>query len=78
MLNQQSTTIYTTCNNCFKPIDDAKNESWLCARCKRLNLCSLCHVTVKGLYTRRQGCNCFSCNEECPTGCGHKCLTFLV
>ncbi|KAF0441277.1 WD40 repeat-like protein [Gigaspora margarita] len=88
MLNQQSTTIYTTCNNCFKPIDDAKNESWLCARCKRLNLCSLCHVTVKGLYTWCQGCShgghhshmqdWFSCNEECPTGCGHKCLTFLV
>ncbi|CAG8831070.1 1208_t:CDS:2, partial [Gigaspora rosea] len=75
----QSTTIYTTCNNCFKPIDDAKNESWLCARCKRLNLCSLCHVTVKGLYTWCQGCShgghhshmqdWFSFNEECPTGC---------
>ncbi|CAG8626618.1 19560_t:CDS:10, partial [Racocetra persica] len=83
-----STTIYTTCNNCFKFINDAKNESWLCAKCKRLNLCSLCHITVKGLYTWCQGCShgghhshmqdWFSCNEECPTGCGHKCLTFLV
>ncbi|CAG8447125.1 5637_t:CDS:10 [Scutellospora calospora] len=88
ILNQQSTLINTTCINCFKPINDTMCEYWLCARCKKLILCSLCHVTVKGLYTWCQGCShgghhshmqdWFSCNEECPTGCGHKCLTFLV
>nr|CAG8449229.1 136_t:CDS:10 [Entrophospora candida] len=87
MLNQQSTTIYTTCNNCYKHILNnslKSNGFWSCDKChKLLNPCSICHNTVKGLYTWCQGCShgghlthmkqWFSRNNECPTGCGHNC-----
>ncbi|RIA89227.1 WD40-repeat-containing domain protein [Glomus cerebriforme] len=84
MMNQQSTTIYTTCNNCFRPILNSRCRYWICDKCRKmLNPCSICHNTVKGLYTWCQGCShgghlahmkeWFSVNDECPTGCGHNC-----
>ncbi|RGB25950.1 WD40-repeat-containing domain protein [Rhizophagus diaphanus] len=84
MMNQQSTTIYTTCNNCFRPILNSRSGYWICDKCRKmLNPCSICHNTVKGLYTWCQGCShgghlfhmkeWFSVNNECPTGCGHNC-----
>ncbi|GBB87051.1 hypothetical protein RclHR1_13500001 [Rhizophagus clarus] len=84
MMNQQSTTIYTTCNNCFRPMQNFRNGYWICEKCRKmLNSCSICHNTVKGLYTWCQGCShgghlahmkeWFLVNNECPTGCGHNC-----
>ncbi|CAI2171753.1 15599_t:CDS:10 [Funneliformis geosporum] len=86
MMNQQSTTIYTTCNNCFRPMLNYRCGYWICEKCRKmLNPCSICHNTVKGLYTWCQGCShgghlihmqeWFLVNNECPTGCGHKCST---
>ncbi|RKP14630.1 WD40-repeat-containing domain protein [Piptocephalis cylindrospora] len=80
------TTIYTTCNHCFKPIANAGGGYWMCERCRKLlNPCSICHQTVKGLYVWCQGCSHGghlehmhhwfnqAGQQECPTGCGHKC-----
>ncbi|KAL7750998.1 SEA (Seh1-associated) complex subunit [Sorochytrium milnesiophthora] len=40
--NQESTTIYTTCNNCFRPILNSNGKFWHCERCKKLvNTCSI-------------------------------------
>ncbi|CAG8452306.1 844_t:CDS:10 [Ambispora leptoticha] len=82
--NQESTTIYTTCNNCFKPIINSHNGFWICDKCQKLlNPCSICHRIVKGLYSWCQGCGhgghlahmqeWFQKKSECPTGCGHYC-----
>ncbi|KAI9143812.1 WD40-repeat-containing domain protein, partial [Paraphysoderma sedebokerense] len=78
--NQESTTIYTTCNNCFKPLMNSKGSYWYCEKCtKLLNTCSLCHRPVKGLYVWCQSCSHgghLSCLQtwfqgcsSCPTGC---------
>ncbi|KAI9229250.1 MAG: WD40-repeat-containing domain protein [Piptocephalis tieghemiana] len=80
------TTVYTTCNHCFKPIANAGGGYWMCERCRKLlNPCSICHQTVKGLYVWCQGCSHGghlehmnhwfnqAGQQECPTGCGHKC-----
>uniref|UniRef100_A0A170U0Q0 Wd repeat-containing protein 24 n=1 Tax=Triatoma infestans TaxID=30076 RepID=A0A170U0Q0_TRIIF len=46
-LNQQSTTVYTGCSQCNKPLNQA---GWLCAKCDLQTVCSVCHKTVHGLY----------------------------
>ncbi|CAG8492762.1 10348_t:CDS:10 [Ambispora gerdemannii] len=86
--NQEATTIYTTCNNCFKPIINSHNGFWVCDKCQKLlNPCSTCHQIVKGLYSWCQGCGhgghlahmseWFQKSAECPTGCGHYCVHAL-
>eukprot|EP00912_Choanoflagellata_sp_UC4_P000074 UC4_evm4s51 len=83
MLNQSSTTVYTNCGTCAKPLED-NSTGWYCKRCDDLtNTCSICHLPVKGSYVYCQGCghgghsNCmqswFSSHKICPTGCGHLC-----
>eukprot|EP00833_Pecoramyces_ruminatium_P002170 jgi/Orpsp1_1/1176202/evm.model.c7180000056752.2 len=87
-INQTSTVIYVSCNNCKKPILSSKNGYWFCDDCKKLtNKCSICHQIVKGLYTWCQCCGhgghlkCyvkwFKFMNECPAGCGHNCLPSL-
>ncbi|CAH1788741.1 unnamed protein product [Owenia fusiformis] len=81
VLNQESTTIHTNCNNCSKSL---LRSGWVCDRCKKItNTCSICHLVVKGLYVWCQGCShgghiqhikdWFSRSRNCPTGCGHLC-----
>lgn len=81
-INQTSTTIYTTCGSCERPLNGA--VSWICDRCKtQPSECSVCHGVVVGLMSWCQGCyhgghlihmsQWFSENEYCPTGCGHLC-----
>lgn len=81
-LSQQSTSIHTCCGECSKPL---QRTGWLCDRCHNAatSSCSVCHQTVRGLYTWCQGCGhgghlnhfikWFSNNRECPSGCGHSC-----
>lgn len=81
-LNQQSTTIYTCCGECSKPL---QRSGWLCDRCHNAvtSTCSVCHQIVRGLYSWCQGCGhgghlthfikWFKSNRECPGGCGHHC-----
>lgn len=81
-LNQQSTTVYTCCGECNKPL---QRTGWLCDRCHSASssVCSVCHQVVRGLYTWCQGCGhgghlahlkkWFKTNKECSTGCGHMC-----
>lgn len=80
-LNQQSTTVYSCCGECNKPL---QRSGWLCERCHNSpTSCSVCHQTVRGLYTWCQGCGhgghfshfvkWFKNNNLCPSGCGHKC-----
>ena len=81
-LNQVSTTIYTSCASCNKPI---KNKvGWWCERCKKVtSKCSVCHEIVKGIYVWCKICShgahldhaaqWFSKNKSCPSGCGHQC-----
>ena len=82
-LNQLSTTIYTTCAGCNKPLNNNKC-GWFCERCKKVtSKCSFCHEVVKGIYVWCKTCShgghlvCerfwFTKNKECPTGCGHLC-----
>jgi WD40 repeat protein len=81
-LNQNSTTIYTTCGLCRKPL--TSKVGWICERCKtQPSNCSVCHVAVTGLYVWCQGCGhgghlyhiqeWLSNNTLCPAGCGHHC-----
>ncbi|KNE56400.1 hypothetical protein AMAG_02209 [Allomyces macrogynus ATCC 38327] len=81
---QESTTIYTLCNHCYKPNTNTNGKFWSCSRCMRLvNACSFCHQRVTGQYSWCQGCGhgghlaClaewFRENRECCTGCGHRC-----
>ncbi|XP_041367417.1 GATOR complex protein WDR24-like [Gigantopelta aegis] len=81
MLNQQSTVIHTACSRCNRPMHRA---GWLCDRCKVvLNLCSICHLPVKGLFAWCQGCchgghlkhieKWLTQSRCCPAGCGHLC-----
>ncbi|CAH0389675.1 unnamed protein product [Bemisia tabaci] len=81
-LNQQSTTVHTSCGQCDKPLI---RSGWLCDRCHTANsaICALCHRVVKGLYAWCQGCShgghmehiqkWLETNKVCPTGCGHLC-----
>lgn len=81
-INQTSTTIYTTCGTCNRPLGG--KVGWICDRCKtKPSECSVCHGVVSGLIAWCQGCyhgghllhmsNWFSENSYCPTGCGHLC-----
>lgn len=81
-INQTSTTIYTTCGSCHRPLNG--KVSWICERCKtRPSECSVCHGVVAGLMAWCQGCyhgghlihmsQWFAENDYCPTGCGHYC-----
>ncbi|XP_066997844.1 GATOR2 complex protein WDR24 isoform X2 [Anabrus simplex] len=81
-LNQQSTTVYTSCGRCGKPL---LRSGWLCDRCHCSDgaICSVCHQVVRGLYAWCQGCahgghlahmqEWWTINKQCPTGCGHIC-----
>lgn len=81
-INQTSTTIYTTCGTCNRPLNG--KVSWICDRCKtKPSECSVCHGVVSGLMAWCQGCHhgghlihmsqWFADNDYCPTGCGHIC-----
>lgn len=81
-INQTSTTIYTACGSCKRPLNGT--VSWICDRCKtEPSECSVCHGVVVGLMAWCQGCyhgghlihmsQWFSENHYCPTGCGHLC-----
>lgn len=81
-INQTSTTIYTSCGTCHRPLNG--KVGWICERCKtKPSECSVCHGVVAGLMAWCQGCyhgghlvhmsRWFSKNEYCPTGCGHLC-----
>ncbi|RWS16395.1 WD repeat-containing protein 24-like protein [Dinothrombium tinctorium] len=82
ILNQTSTTIYSNCGNCLKPLTG--KVAWLCEKCKTSpSICSVCRGVCKGVYVWCQGCShgghllhmsdWFSKNRFCPTGCGHQC-----
>jgi len=81
-INQTSTTIYTMCGGCNRPLNG--RVGWLCDRCKTWpSDCSVCHGVVSGLMAWCQGCyhgghlvhmsRWFAENEFCPSGCGHLC-----
>ncbi|XP_068715424.1 GATOR2 complex protein WDR24-like isoform X3 [Montipora capricornis] len=80
-LNQASTTVYTMCGRCSKPLT---KSGWYCERCRSLVApCSLCHLIVKGPNVWCQGCGhgghlthmreWFANHIWCPAGCGHMC-----
>ncbi|XP_058059631.1 GATOR complex protein WDR24 [Anopheles bellator] len=81
-LNQQSTTMYTSCGQCSKQLLNA--VGWYCSRCKsaQSSKCSVCNGVVRGLYAWCQGCShgghlehlkhWFANNPKCPK-CGHLC-----
>ncbi|XP_035919644.1 GATOR complex protein WDR24 [Anopheles stephensi] len=81
-LNQQSTTMYTSCGQCSKQLVSA--TGWYCSRCKsaQSSKCSVCNGVVRGLYAWCQGCShgghlehlkqWFANNSKCPR-CGHLC-----
>ncbi|KAJ4434158.1 hypothetical protein ANN_16478 [Periplaneta americana] len=82
-LNQQSTTVHTSCGRCSKLL---QRTGWLCDRChcSECAVCSVCHQVVRGLYAWCQGCShgghlahmqewWEANNKQCPTGCGHIC-----
>jgi len=82
-LNQNSTNVHMQCGGCDKAILPS-NCGWYCKNCKKFaQVCTICHVPVKGLYTWCQGCGhgghlfhlkeWFDRKTLCPTGCGHKC-----
>lgn len=81
--NKGSTTVYMMCDHCMKKIEHGQ-PGWFCKHCNRIcQVCSVCHIPVKGLYVWCQGCahgghlehlkEWFEKREYCPTGCGHKC-----
>ncbi|KAF9100937.1 WD repeat-containing protein 24 [Mortierella sp. AM989] len=91
-MNQDSTTIHTSCSSCMKPILTRAPTStgfWACDRChKVLSSCSVCHKTVRGIFTWCTQCShgfhlqhaqeWFSQSAECPTGCGHQCFPEML
>jgi len=53
-MNQNSTTVHCSCPHCNKPL---LRLGWVCENCKRsTNWCSICHETVRNLYTWCQVC----------------------
>ncbi|KAG0326552.1 WD repeat-containing protein 24, partial [Podila horticola] len=91
-MNQDSTTIHTSCSHCMKPILTRAPTSsgfWACDRCHNvLSSCSICHKTVRGIFTWCAQCShgfhlqhaqeWFSQSAECPTGCGHQCFPEML
>jgi len=91
-MNQDSTTIHTSCSSCMKPILTRAPTSsgfWACDRCRKvLSSCSVCHKTVRGNFTWCTQCShgfhlqhaqeWFSQSAECPTGCGHQCFPEML
>ncbi|KAG0067333.1 WD repeat-containing protein 24 [Linnemannia elongata] len=91
-MNQDSTTIHTSCSSCMKPILTRAPSSsgfWACDRCRKvLSSCSVCHKTVRGIFTWCTQCShgfhlqhaqeWFSQSAECPTGCGHQCFPEML
>uniref|UniRef100_A0A182SMJ3 WD repeat-containing protein 24 n=1 Tax=Anopheles maculatus TaxID=74869 RepID=A0A182SMJ3_9DIPT len=81
-MNQQSTTMYTSCGQCSKQL--VNSMGWYCSRCKsaQSSKCSVCNGVVRGLYAWCQGCShgghlehlkqWFANNSKCPR-CGHLC-----
>lgn len=81
-INQTSTTVFTSCGLCQRPMNG--RVAWLCDRCKTKPAeCSICHGVVSGLMVWCQGCyhgghilhmsDWFAEKDYCPTGCGHMC-----
>ncbi|KAI9349047.1 WD40-repeat-containing domain protein [Obelidium mucronatum] len=55
--NQESTTLYTCCGFCLKPIPNAPQPGWICERCLRVtSICAICHKPVKGQFSWCHGC----------------------
>ncbi|XP_046842250.1 GATOR complex protein WDR24-like [Xenia sp. Carnegie-2017] len=84
-INQTSTTVHTLCSNvkCRKLLPPDK-PGWSCDKCKILTpACSVCNMTVRGLFAWCQGCGhgghilhikeWFKKYRSCPKGCGHNC-----
>lgn len=80
-INQTSTSVLVYCALCCKSI---RHGSVLCEKCHtQPSSCSICHVSVRGLYIWCQGCahgghlqhmlEWFKNNTLCPAGCGHQC-----
>eukprot|EP01102_Stenamoeba_stenopodia_P018933 TRINITY_DN7028_c0_g1_i1.p1 TRINITY_DN7028_c0_g1~~TRINITY_DN7028_c0_g1_i1.p1 ORF type:complete len:798 (-),score=135.63 TRINITY_DN7028_c0_g1_i1:38-2431(-) len=83
IMNQQSTTYYSGCPFCLKPLL-GPNPVWACENCKKItSSCVICHQPVKGVFVWCQGCGhgghanhisqWFSKEKRCPSGCGHIC-----
>ncbi|KAG0263461.1 WD repeat-containing protein 24 [Mortierella polycephala] len=91
-MNQDSTTIHTSCSSCMKPILTRAPTStgfWACDRCRKvLSSCAVCNKTVRGIFTWCTHCShgfhlqhaqeWFSQSAECPTGCGHQCFPEML
>lgn len=83
--NQESTTFYSSCSRCMKPVMQGKHSAyWICERCEKpTGSCSVCHLPVRSVYVNCRGCGhgghiehmreWFAESNECPTGCGHQC-----
>lgn len=80
-INQSLTSVLVYCALCKKAIH---HGSVLCEKCRtQPSTCSICHVSVRGLYVWCQGCahgghlkhmlDWFRTNSLCPAGCGHQC-----
>ena len=80
-INQSLTSVLVYCALCRKAIH---HGSVLCEKCRQQpSTCSICHVSVRGLYVWCQGCahgghlkhmlEWFRTNLLCPAGCGHHC-----
>lgn len=82
-MTTKSTSIYTSCANCRKPLVGKSSHTW-CAKCRNaVSTCVLCQQPVRGLYVVCPGCghgghlahlrSWFSKEQTCPSGCGHRC-----
>ncbi|KAI8898043.1 WD40-repeat-containing domain protein [Globomyces pollinis-pini] len=83
-LNEESTTIHTSCFQCGTAVPVTLRTSFRCEKCDAcVSWCVVCHKVVKGVYVWCQFCShgghmeCLDgwfCGETmCPTGCGHEC-----
>ncbi|XP_053211853.1 GATOR complex protein WDR59-like [Panonychus citri] len=79
----RSVNFASICQHCS--VKCSTSSSSQCNQCKKLNLnCSLCNISVRGLVTFCHLCghgghtehifNWFTNNDNCPTGCGCKCV----
>lgn len=66
------------------PLSSSSSSSPWCGKCRAMvSQCALCLQPVRGVYVWCPGCGhgghvkhlqeWFALNQECPTGCGHKC-----